>query len=79
MNRRTLGRFLTATLSLALLASAPFVRAADEAYDRGSKDWVWRPIRQRVGAVVRAELDVHQLSRRKVVSPGHRACRSRSP
>ncbi len=33
MNRRTLGRFLTATLSLALLASAPFVRAADEAPD----------------------------------------------
>ena len=33
MNRRTLGRFLTAMLSLALLASAPFVRAADEAPD----------------------------------------------
>ncbi|MBH1958163.1 MAG: ABC transporter substrate-binding protein [Burkholderiales bacterium] len=33
MNRRTLGRLLTATLSLALLASAPFVRAADEAPD----------------------------------------------
>ena len=33
MNRRILGRFLTATLSLALLAFAPFVRAADEAPD----------------------------------------------
>ncbi|MFC5521268.1 MlaC/ttg2D family ABC transporter substrate-binding protein [Polaromonas jejuensis] len=33
MNRRTLGRLLTASLSLALLASAPFVRAADEAPD----------------------------------------------
>ena len=33
MNRRTLGRLLTATLGLALLASAPFVRAADEAPD----------------------------------------------
>lgn len=33
MNRRTLGRFLSATLGLALLASAPFVRAADEAPD----------------------------------------------
>ena len=33
MNRRTLGRFLTVTLSLALLASAPFVHAADEAPD----------------------------------------------
>ena len=33
MNRRTLGRLLTATLSLALLASAPFARAADEAPD----------------------------------------------
>ncbi len=33
MNRRTLGQLLTATLSLALLASAPFVRAADEAPD----------------------------------------------
>ncbi|MEO6320806.1 MAG: ABC transporter substrate-binding protein [Polaromonas sp.] len=33
MNRRTLGRFLTATLSLALLASAPFVHAAEEAPD----------------------------------------------
>ena len=34
MNRRTLGRFLTATLSLALLASAPFAHAAaDEAPD----------------------------------------------
>ena len=34
MNRRTLGRFLTAALSLALLASAPLVRAAaDEAPD----------------------------------------------
>lgn len=33
MNRRTLGRLLTATLSLALLASAPFVHAADEAPD----------------------------------------------
>ncbi|WP_029525949.1 MlaC/ttg2D family ABC transporter substrate-binding protein [Polaromonas glacialis] len=33
MNRRTLGRLLTATLSLALLASAPLVRAADEAPD----------------------------------------------
>ncbi|MFZ3140803.1 MlaC/ttg2D family ABC transporter substrate-binding protein [Polaromonas sp.] len=33
MNRRTLGRLLTATLSLVLLASAPFVRAADEAPD----------------------------------------------
>jgi len=33
MNRRTLGQVLTATLSLALLASAPFVCAADEAPD----------------------------------------------
>ena len=33
MNRRTLGRLLTATLSLALLASAPLVRAADESPD----------------------------------------------
>lgn len=33
MNRRTLGHLLTATLSLALLASAPFVRAAEEAPD----------------------------------------------
>ena len=33
MNRRILGRLLTATLSLALLASAPFVHAADEAPD----------------------------------------------
>ncbi|MGV8803909.1 MAG: MlaC/ttg2D family ABC transporter substrate-binding protein [Polaromonas sp.] len=33
MNRRTLGRFLSATLGLALLACAPFVRAADEAPD----------------------------------------------
>ena len=34
MNRRTLGRLLTATLGLALLASAPLVRAAaDEAPD----------------------------------------------
>ncbi len=33
MNRRTLGQLLTATLSLALLASAPFARAADEAPD----------------------------------------------
>ncbi|MGH6639524.1 MAG: MlaC/ttg2D family ABC transporter substrate-binding protein, partial [Polaromonas sp.] len=34
MNRRTLGHLLTASLSLALLASAPFVRAAaDEAPD----------------------------------------------
>lgn len=33
MNRRTLGRFLTATLGLALLTSASFVRAADEAPD----------------------------------------------
>jgi phospholipid transport system substrate-binding protein len=33
MNRRTLGRLLTATLSLALLASAPLVRAAEEAPD----------------------------------------------
>ena len=33
MNRRTLGRLLTATLSLALLASAPLARAAEEAPD----------------------------------------------
>ena len=33
MNRRTLGQLLTATLSLALLAPASFVRAADEAPD----------------------------------------------
>jgi phospholipid transport system substrate-binding protein len=33
MNRRTLGHLLTASLSLALLASAPFVRAAEEAPD----------------------------------------------
>ncbi|MEO7954613.1 MAG: ABC transporter substrate-binding protein [Polaromonas sp.] len=33
MNRRTLGRLLTATLSLALLATAPMARAADEAPD----------------------------------------------
>lgn len=33
MNRRTLGRLLTASLSLALLASTPFVRAAEEAPD----------------------------------------------
>lgn len=33
MNRRTLGRLLTATLSLALLATAPLARAADEAPD----------------------------------------------
>ncbi|MDP3796473.1 MAG: ABC transporter substrate-binding protein [Polaromonas sp.] len=33
MNRRTLGQLLTATLSLALLASTSFVRAADEAPD----------------------------------------------
>ena len=34
MNRRTLGRFLTATFSLALMASAPFAQAAaDEAPD----------------------------------------------
>ena len=33
MNRRTLGRLLTATLSLALLASGPLVSAADEGPD----------------------------------------------
>ena len=33
MNRRTLGRLLTATLSLALLASSPLVSAADEGPD----------------------------------------------
>lgn len=33
MNRRNLGRLLTATLSLVLLASAPLVRAAEEAPD----------------------------------------------
>ena len=33
MNRRTIGRLLTASLSLALLVSAPFVHAADEAPD----------------------------------------------
>lgn len=33
MNRRTLGQLLTATLSLALLAPASFVHAADEAPD----------------------------------------------
>ena len=33
MNRRTLGRLLAATLGLALLASAPLVRAAEEAPD----------------------------------------------
>ena len=33
MNRRTLGRLLSAALSLALLASAPFVRAAEEGPD----------------------------------------------
>lgn len=33
MNRRTLGHFLTASLSLALLVSTPFVRAADETPD----------------------------------------------
>ena len=33
MNRRTLGRLLSATLSLALLAGTPFVRAAEEAPD----------------------------------------------
>ena len=33
MNRRNLGRLLTATLSLALLASAPLARAAEEAPD----------------------------------------------
>ena len=33
MNRRTIGRLLTAALSLALLVSAPFVHAADEAPD----------------------------------------------
>ena len=33
MKRRTLGHLLTATLSLALLCAAPFVRAADEAPD----------------------------------------------
>lgn len=33
MNRRTLGQLLTATLSLALLASTSFVHAADEAPD----------------------------------------------
>ena len=33
MNRRTLGRLLSAALSVALLASAPFVRAAEEGPD----------------------------------------------
>ena len=33
MNRRTLGRLLTASLSLALLVSSPFIRAADESPD----------------------------------------------
>jgi phospholipid transport system substrate-binding protein len=33
MNRRTLGRLLTASLSLALLVSSPYVRAADESPD----------------------------------------------
>ncbi|MFZ2387043.1 MAG: ABC transporter substrate-binding protein [Polaromonas sp.] len=33
MNRRTLGRLLAASLSLALLACAPFARAAEEAPD----------------------------------------------
>ena len=33
MNRRTLGRLLTATLSLALLAGVPLARATDEAPD----------------------------------------------
>lgn len=33
MKRRTLGHLLTATLSLALMGAAPFVRAADEAPD----------------------------------------------
>jgi phospholipid transport system substrate-binding protein len=33
MNRRTLGRLVSLSLAVALLASAPFVRAADEAPD----------------------------------------------
>lgn len=33
MNRRTLGRLVSLSLGIALLASAPFVRAADEAPD----------------------------------------------
>lgn len=33
MNRRTLGRLISATLGIALLASAPLARAADEAPD----------------------------------------------
>lgn len=33
MNRRTLGRLLAASLALALIAAAPFVRAAEEAPD----------------------------------------------
>lgn len=63
MKRRHLGRLLAASLSLALLAATPFVRAADEAPDA---------LIQRVSAevldAIRADKDVQAGDMRKVLA-----------
>lgn len=62
MKRRTLGRLLGASLSLALLATAPFVRAAEEAPDA-----LIKRVSVEVLDAIRADADVQAGDLRKVL------------
>ena len=63
MKRRTLGRLLGASLSLALLATAPFVRAAEEAPDAMIKR-----VSIEVLDAIRADKDIQAGEMRKVLA-----------
>jgi phospholipid transport system substrate-binding protein len=63
MKRRTLGRLLGASLSLVLLATAPFVRAAEEAPDA-----LIKRVSVEVLDAIRADTDVQAGDLRKVLA-----------
>jgi phospholipid transport system substrate-binding protein len=62
MKRRTLGRLLAASLSLALLAATPFVRAAEEAPDA-----LIKRVSVEVLDAIRADKEVQAGDRTKVL------------
>ncbi|MBK5204652.1 MAG: ABC transporter substrate-binding protein [Polaromonas sp.] len=63
MNRRTLGRLLAASLGLALIAAAPFVRAAEEAPDA-----LIKRVSAEVLDAIRADKDVQAGDLSKVLA-----------
>ncbi|MEO5661101.1 MAG: ABC transporter substrate-binding protein [Polaromonas sp.] len=63
MKRRTLGRFIGASLGLALLASTPFVRAAEEAPDA-----LIKRVSDEVLGAIKSDRDIQAGDLRKVLA-----------